>query len=91
MISSRHQEATVLAEKSLDRIIESARILQAVCYEQALFNAQRETTCNSREKGTRSEYVDFKSIVIEEAETTLHELAHLAPVHKLVTDDRAHY
>jgi hypothetical protein len=66
-VLSRHQEAALLAEKSLDRVIETSRILQAVCYEQTIFNAQRETTCSSREKGTRSEYVDFKAIVIEEA------------------------
>lgn len=65
-----HQQAATLAEKSLDRIVESSRILQAICYEQVLLNAQRETTCSSREKG-RNDMVDFKFVVIEEAEVLL--------------------
>jgi hypothetical protein len=47
----RHQQAASFAEKGLDKITESSRILQAVCYEQALLNAQRDTTCSSRDKG----------------------------------------
>ena len=62
-----HSQAATLAEKSLDRIAESARILQAICYEQLLLNTSRETTCSSREKLSRNEMVDFKSHVILEA------------------------
>lgn len=35
--------------------------------------------------------VDFKSVVIEQAEVLLHELAQLPPSHKLVTENKSYF
>ena len=60
-------------------------MLEAICYEYLLFHNEPETTETSTESRTRVDKVDFKHIVIKEAEKNLSELSSLPSTHKLLS------
>ena len=66
-------------------------MLEAICYEHLIHNTEPETTETSTESRTKADRVDFKRIVIKEAEKNLMDLSNLPTSHKLVSDTREYF
>ena len=66
-------------------------MLEAICYEHLIHNNEPETTETSTESRTKVDKVDFKRIVIKEAEKNLMELSNLPSTHKLVLETKEYF
>lgn len=70
----------------MGKIVESSRMLEALCCEGKLMGTEPETRENSveGELGVKPDRVDFRRVVMREAEGKLAELSMLPSIHKLV-------
>ena len=69
--NSSHKEAIIYSERGLHKLIETFRVLEALCYEHSIMNSVPETRQTSTESNSQSDKVNFKRIVIKEAQEKL--------------------
>ena len=88
----KHSISVVYAEKSLEKLLEVFRVLQAICNEEIsiIKGSLNDPKHQEKDSFPKIEKVCFKNRVLEDAKKLLDDLSTLPMIHKLISEEK-HY